>query len=301
VHPHPGTSQARQRITDSLDASEITIILDATGSPTSRLRARFLGQDGTLLKIQVAAALGSDLLVSIAGEIETGSGRVPVLGKYRVDSCKLAGVGRYLVELRPEEPVAPPRPAWEAPQTLEELDYYEVLQVSRHADMDTIHRVFHVLAQRFHPDNRDTGSQDRFRQVVEAHAVLCDATRRAAYDVRLSNEDKSRLKIFDSLQSTQGVQAELRKRQGILRLLYGKRLTDSHQPALRGRDFAEMLGCPVEHLEFSFWFLREIKLITRADNNQYEITCHGVAAFEADEATFSQKPVLTLPAASRAG
>jgi hypothetical protein len=294
-------SQARQRIADSLDASEITIILDATGSPSSRLRARFLGQTGEVLKIQVAAALGADLIVSIAGEIDLGSGRVPVLGKYRVDACRLTGPSRYLVELRPEEPAAPPRPPRESRQTPEELDYYEALQVSRHADTETIHRVFHVLAQRYHPDNGATGSQDRFRQVVEAHAVLCDATRRAAYDVRLAGEDKTRLKIFDSLQSTQGVQAELRKRQGILRLLYSKRLTDPHQPAMRGREFAEILGCPIEHLEFSFWFLREIKLISRADNNQYEITCHGVAAFEAEDATFSQKPVLTLPAASRAG
>ncbi len=298
---HPGMSQVRQRITDSLDASEITIILDATGSPSSRLRARFLGQTGEVLKIQVAAALGADLIVSIAGEIDLGSGRVPVLGKYRVDACRLTGPSRYLVELRPEEPAAPSQPARESRQTAEEVDYYEVLQVSRRADTETIHRVFHVLAQRFHPDNRDTGSQDRFRQVVEAHAVLCDATRRAAYDVRLAGEDRTRLKIFDSLQSTQGVQAELRKRQGILRILYSKRLTDPHQPAMRGREFAEMLGCPIEHLEFSFWFLREIKLISRADNNQYEITCHGVAAFEAEDATFSQKPVLTLPAASRAG
>ncbi len=298
---HSGISQARQRITDSLDASEITIILDATGNSSSRLRARFLGQNGEALKIQAAAALGSDLMVSIAGEVDMGAGRLPLLGKYRVDSCRLAGAGRYHVELRPEEPAAPPHPSRESPQTGEDVDYYEVLQVSRHADTETIHRVFHVLAQRYHPDNRDTGSQDRFRQVVEAHAVLCDATRRAAYDVRLSDENKTRLRIFDSLQSTQGVQAEVRKRQGILRLLYTKRLTDPHQPAMRGREFAEMLGCPIEHLEFSFWFLKEIKLISRADNNQYEITCHGVAAFEAEEATFSQKPVLTLPAASRAG
>jgi hypothetical protein len=265
------------------------------------LRARFLGQTGEVLRIQVAAALGTDLVVSIAGEIDLGAGRVPVLGKYRVDECKLTGPSRYLVELRPEEPAAPAHPPRESRQTAEELDYYEILQVSRHADTETIHRVFHILAQRYHPDNHATGSQDRFRQVVEAHAVLCDATRRAAFDVRLAGEDKTRLKIFDSLQSTQGVQAELRKRQGILRLLYSKRLTDPNQPALRGRDFAEMLGCPTEHLEFSFWFLREIKLISRADNNQYEITCHGVAAFEADDATFSQKPVLTLPAGSRAG
>ena len=57
-----------------------------------------------------------------------------------------------------------------------------------------------------------------------------------------------------------------------------------------------MLGCPMEHLEFSLWFLRERKFIVRADNNQFEITCSGVEAFEADEANYSKKAPLTLPA-----
>ena len=32
-------------------------------------------------------------------------------------------------------------------------DYYEVLQVSRNADFETIERVFRLLAKRYHPDN----------------------------------------------------------------------------------------------------------------------------------------------------
>lgn len=291
-----GQAEARQRIRETLDLQpDLTIILDATGSPSSRLRARFLSQSGEVLKIQLTTALGQGMLVSIAGDIDTGAGRQPVLGQFRVRTTKVAGAGKYEAELAPE-PVSQDTSAKESPQATDDLDCYEVLQVSRNADMDTIHRVFHALAQRYHPDNRDTGNEEKFRQVVEAHTVLSDRERRAAYDVRMAEEDKSRFKIFDSLQSTQGVQAEVRKRLGILRLLYTRRLTDPHQPSMRARDFAEMLGCPLEHLEFSLWFLRESRLIYRSDNNKFEITHHGVETFEAQETTYAKKQVLPLPA-----
>lgn len=280
---------------------ELTVILDASGSPSSRLRGRFLahtGEDG--VKIELSAALGPGTVVSVAGEVETETGRAPVLGKFQVSTCLLAGIGKYHVQLVPYVKEAPP-PKTPKPVYFEDLNYYEVLQVSRQADTDMIHRVFHVLAQRYHPDNRETGNDDKFRQIVEAHRVLGDPELRAQHDIQLSEEDRGRLRIFDSLESTQGVQAEIRKRQGILRLLYTKRLTDPHSPALHGRDFAEMLGCPAEHLEFSLWFLRENKLLTRTDNNQFEITWQGVEAFESAETNYGKKSPLPLPAPAQAG
>ena len=33
------------------------------------------------------------------------------------------------------------------------VDYYEVLQVSQNAEPETIHRVYRIMAARFHPDN----------------------------------------------------------------------------------------------------------------------------------------------------
>jgi hypothetical protein len=293
-----GLAQAQHRIRESLGAHpELTIILDASGSPSSRLRGRFLEKTGAGMKVQLTTALGSGLVVSVAGQIETEAGSEPILGKFRVGSCKLAGIGKYGAELFPEvaaEESSEQESSQQDPG--DDLDYYEVLQVSRRADADTIRRVFHVLAQRFHPDNKDTGNDKLFRQVVEANAVLSDPERRAAHDVQLANDDKVRFKIFNNLQSTQGVQAEIRKRQGILRLLYAKRLTDPHEPAMRARDFAEMLGCPLEHLEFSLWFLRENKLITRSDNNHFEITWQGVTTFETEETTFGRKALVQLPA-----
>ena len=291
-----GLAQA-QRIRESLGAHpELTIILDASGSPSSRMRGRFLEKTGSGMKVQLTTALGAGMVVSVAGQIETGAGSEPVLGKFRVGSCRLSGIGKYNAELFPEVAAEETSRQGSHQDACEDLDYYEVLQVSRSADTDTIRRVFHVLAQRYHPDNKETGKEERFRQVVEAHAVLSDPERRAAHDVYLANQDKIRFKIFDNLQSTQGVQAEIRKRQGILRLLYTKRLTDPHQPAMRGWDFAEMLGCPLEHLEFSLWFLKENKLISRSDNNHFEITWQGVAAFEAEETTFGRKSLVQLPA-----
>jgi len=292
----PGMAPAGMRIRETLNAHpELTVILDASGNPSSRLRGRFLSQTGAMLKVQLATALGQNLLVSIAGEIDTGSGRQPLLGRYRVSSCKIAGTGKYHAELTPE-PAAEESVSSNSCTDGEEPDYYQVLQVSRQADTDTIRRIFHVLAQRYHPDNRETGNQDKFRQVVEANAILCDPEKRAAHDVFLASEDKLRYKIFDSLQSTEGVPAEIRKRQGILQLLYAKRLTDAHRPAMRAREFADMLDCPLEHLEFALWMLREQRLISRSDNNHFEITWQGVQTFEAEQSDYARKSRAALPA-----
>jgi curved DNA-binding protein CbpA len=153
-----------------------------------------------------------------------------------------------------------------------------------------------VLAQRYHPDNRETGNQEKFRRVVEAHTVLIDPVKRAAHDVFLAGEDKIRFKLFDTVQSSEGVQAEVRKRMGILRLLYAKRLTDAQRPAMRGRDFAELLACPLEHLDFALWMLREQRLICRSDSNLFEITWQGVQAFEAEQGDFAKRALIALPA-----
>ncbi len=202
------SSQARLRIKETLDAHpELTIILDSSGSPSSRLRARLLEHAENAIKIQLNAALGPNLLVSIAGEMDTGAGRAPLLGKYRVRGCRIAGIGKYYADLTPEAPPQQHRPEQASSAADEEVDHYEMLQVSRMADADTIRRVFHVLAQRYHPDNKETGSEKRFRQVVEANTVLSDPEKRAAYDVKLAAEDKTRFRIFDSLQNTEGVQA----------------------------------------------------------------------------------------------
>jgi molecular chaperone DnaJ len=62
-------------------------------------------------------------------------------------------------------------------------DYYEILGLPRGADSDAIRNAFRNLAKRFHPDvNKDSGSEERFKEINEAYGVLSDEQRRAAYD-----------------------------------------------------------------------------------------------------------------------
>jgi hypothetical protein len=57
-------------------------------------------------------------------------------------------------------------------------DFYEVLQISPNADPEMIHRVYRLLAQRFHPDNQSTGDADKFR--CSARPITCSAIPSAA-------------------------------------------------------------------------------------------------------------------------
>ena len=75
-------------------------------------------------------------------------------------------------------------------------DYYETLQVSVNADPDTIHRLYRILAQRFHPDNQATGDAEQFRCLNEAYEVLSDPARRAQYDVNHGEQRKERSRLI---------------------------------------------------------------------------------------------------------
>ncbi|HVS39807.1 MAG TPA: molecular chaperone DnaJ [Gemmataceae bacterium] len=63
-------------------------------------------------------------------------------------------------------------------------DYYEVLEVARDADDDTIKRAYRRLAMQYHPDRNhgDKEAADKFRECAEAFEVLRDPDKRARYD-----------------------------------------------------------------------------------------------------------------------
>lgn len=159
-------------------------------------------------------------------------------------------------------------------------DYYEILQLGRNADMDTVHRVYRMLAQRYHPDNTESGSAERFRQVLEAYRVLSDPEQRAAYDVAHLDTQKVRWRIFDQNTAIDEFEAEKAKRKGVLALLYRKRITSPRDPGVSLQDMEDLLAVPREHLEFTLWYLRENAWITRSDNARYSITVQGVDSLE---------------------
>ena len=212
--------------------------------------------------------------------------------------CGLAFEQYSTKETPKEESAGSREPLPEADSSF--VDHYEALQISANADLDTIQRVYRMLAQRFHPDNSETGSEEAFRTVLQAYHVLSDPEKRAAYDVQHRASRTVRWKIFDQPKAAQGVQGERRTRDGILSVLYTKRLEQPSKPGLALRDLEDLLGCPREHLDFSLWYLRSKGLITSSDNARYEITADGVDSFQDAEIQRkeSSSPLLLQAASS---
>jgi len=161
------------------------------------------------------------------------------------------------------------------------VDYYEALQVNPNADLDTIHRVYRLLAQRFHPDNRESGNEARFRELSEAYQILGDPERRARYDVTYNQQRKDRWRLVASgAQSEDDFAVEQAFRLTLLEALYTRRRMDPSSPTVYSSDLESMMGRPREHLEFTIWFLLQKKYATRDDNSRLMITADGVEYLE---------------------
>jgi len=84
---------------------------------------------------------------------------------------------------------------------LEELDYYQVLEVSADAPSSAIRAAYHRASRRFHPDAHRMLEADLqvplaqiAKRIAEAYSVLRDARRRQVYDRQLES-DRSRTRM----------------------------------------------------------------------------------------------------------
>lgn len=60
-------------------------------------------------------------------------------------------------------------------------DYYEILGISKSASADEIKKAFRKLAVKYHPD-KDSGDEEKFKEINEAYEVLKDQQKRQRYD-----------------------------------------------------------------------------------------------------------------------
>lgn len=165
-------------------------------------------------------------------------------------------------------------------------DVYEILQVSRNADFETIERVFRLLAKRYHPDNRETANEDKFRAVMEAYQVLSNPERRAAYDARSEGMRAEQWRGFYQPSSAgDGLDCDQGLRQGILSILYTTRRQSPSNPGVGIITLENLLGCPEQLMAFHLWYLKEKNLIIRTDTGEYAITVAGV-----DEISATPRP-----------
>ena len=276
----------RKKVTEPL-----WVMLQNVPGRSGEVRARVVDISDSGLGVELPFWLREGEVVVIKGLGGHGSSHGEI--NARVVRCSSLA-GGYSAGLMFEEPHSH-EPSNE---TVDEVpDYYELLQVSAKADPDTIHRVYRLLAQRYHPDNPTTGDTNIFRVISEAYRVLSDPEKRAAYDANYQARRMLRWQIFDQRSAGVGKAAEKSKRRGIVELLYTSRRNQPAQPSMTLHDLEDLLGCPREHLEFSLWYLKENGLITRGDNARYSITAKGVDYAELEYGEREGKLYQLLPAA----
>uniref|UniRef100_A0A1J3DXC9 Chaperone protein DnaJ n=1 Tax=Noccaea caerulescens TaxID=107243 RepID=A0A1J3DXC9_NOCCA len=64
-----------------------------------------------------------------------------------------------------------------------DADYYSVLGVSKNATKAEIKSAYRKLARSYHPDvNKDSGAEDKFKEISNAYEILSDDEKRSLYD-----------------------------------------------------------------------------------------------------------------------
>jgi len=157
-----------------------------------------------------------------------------------------------------------------------DLDYYEILQLNPKAEAETIHRVFRIMAARFHPDNPQSGDQEKFLLLSEAYHVLGDPQRRAQYDAMRGTSAHQPLPLFQAKAFVDDKEGEANRRLGVLCLLYAQRRRDSEHPTISLLALEEMMSFPREYLEFTLWYLKKKGYIEISEGADYCLTADGV-------------------------
>jgi len=190
----------------------------------------------------------------------------------RVHDCEQQG-SKYFIALEFRVPGA--EPSQEAVQE-EFEDYYDVLELSPTAEAETIHRVYRLLAARYHPDNAQTGDSQKFLLLQKAHEILSDPVKRAAYDAEHSLRETGPMPIFELKDFVVGIDAEKNRRLGVLCLLYNRQRVNPDNPGLSLLQFEQLMTIPREHLVFTVWYLRKKQLLTTEGGSDFQITAEGV-------------------------
>lgn len=173
------------------------------------------------------------------------------------------------------------------------VDYYEILQVGQNADLETIERVFRLLAKRYHPDNSESGNDERFREVHDAFEVLADAELRAEYDVQYDRNKSLQWSIFEQGSAIGGQEEDRRIFRGVLALLYAARRKNPQSGGLGAVDLERMLGVPREHLEFPNWYLKKKGWVEVLDSGQFAITVEGIDKVSSEELSVPDNRLLS--------
>ena len=160
-------------------------------------------------------------------------------------------------------------------------NWYEVLGVASTASGDDLSRAQQLLVAKFRPENKETGDPRRLQEVKAAFGVLSHADRRKAFDQELrARQPEPSGPAFLTKEFADELDAEIKRRLGVLCLLYNQRKKDPIYPGLSVSQLEEQMATPREELEFCFWYLKQKRLAIADDRSVLTILCEGIDFIE---------------------
>jgi curved DNA-binding protein CbpA len=190
--------------------------------------------------------------------------------------------GKNIATIQPSKDKSKRHKDWSTSKTdtAAMIDYYEFLQISPHADAETIHRVYRYLAGRLHPDNPESGDPEMFRMLKAAYDTLSNPSRRAEYDSACRKEAKEEPPLANSIDFLDSIEGEQNRRIALLAVLYYKRRANPRFPEVSLAEIERRMGFPRDYLDFTTWYLTKKGYVSRADNSDFSLTAEGVDYIE---------------------
>jgi len=161
-------------------------------------------------------------------------------------------------------------------EAAEFTDYYEIPELSPNATSETKERTYRYLAQRYHPDNLETGDRLRFDQNLEAHDTLKDQIRCAQYGIKHKTYSGLLSRLAEGITGNKCINLDTDIQNKLLSILYVKCRQDLSDPGIRDFELVRLSGCPAEHLRFHLWYLKAKGWVARTEEGMLAITVEGV-------------------------
>ena len=93
------------------------------------------------------------------------------------------------------------------------IDYYQLLNIEKTADLNTIKKAFRREIALYHPDKNDSpGAKERFEQLIEAFDILSDDSKRKDYDQLLEARKNLTPVLVEQEEAYEEWQKEARKK-----------------------------------------------------------------------------------------
>lgn len=172
-------------------------------------------------------------------------------------------------------------------------DYYEYLQISPNADLETIERVYRLLAKKYHTDNKASGNLDKFELLTRAYKTVSNPEKRAAYDANYEEVKNNQWKAIAKASSSEGFGTDAQIRRTILSILYISRRENPSKSGVGNWQLEKLMEYPEKTLEFHIWYLKEKRWIERSETGGFEITANGVDEIEKDGLILGKDRLLT--------